>query len=199
MEPMTRKEILTTLAGLGVELPPATKMPDEALQKRLRQALNSAQYASHVLKNLPLDPATLNEWPPSRPTFDGVRRGNFQEASENFHARLQGKGVELYKNPVADARQTLMGIAKWWDEGHRWMVLQDPDSEQCAINIRVSAPRSLPPPSARYPYIGATAIVGIGVEREYTCDSLALPIRDTGKYGRCHGRSAVAQADARQA
>ena len=138
MEPLTRQETLTTLTGLGVELPPATKLSDEALQRRLRQALNCAQYVSHVLQTPPLDPAALPEWPSSRSAYDGVRRVNFQEATENFHARLQGKEVELYKNPVIDARQTLMGIAKWWDEGHRWMVLQDPDSERCAINVRVS-------------------------------------------------------------
>lgn len=120
-------------------------MPDEALQKRLRQALSCAQYLSNVLKKPPLDPAILPEWPSSRTVYDGVRRVNFQEATENFHARLQGKEVELYKNPMIDARQTLMSIAKSWDEGHRWMVLQDPDSEQCAINVRVSGRRSLYP------------------------------------------------------
>ena len=138
MEPLTRQETLTTLAGLGVELPPATKMPVDALQKRLKQALICAQSVSHTLKSPPLDPPTLPEWSSPRSVYDGVRRGNFQEATENFHAMLRGQGVELFKNPVMDARQTLMGIAKAWDEGHRWMVLQDPESERCAINVRVS-------------------------------------------------------------
>ena len=82
MEPLTRQETLTTLAGLGVELPPATKMPVDALQKRLKQALICAQSVSHTLKSPPLDPPTLPEWSSPRSVYDGVRRGNFQEATE---------------------------------------------------------------------------------------------------------------------
>ncbi|TFY69765.1 hypothetical protein EVJ58_g251 [Rhodofomes roseus] len=137
MDSLTRQETLTILAGMGVELPPATKLPDEALQKRLRQALNGAQYVSNVLANSPLDLATLSAWPLAHSVYEGVRRGNLQEAQHNYQAKLQGRETELYKNPILDARQTLMGIAKWWDEEHRWMVLQDPESEQCAINIRL--------------------------------------------------------------
>ncbi|KZT64969.1 hypothetical protein DAEQUDRAFT_565796 [Daedalea quercina L-15889] len=143
MEALTRQETLTILASMGVELPSATKMPDDALQKRLRQALNSAQYISNVLSNPPLDPAALSAWPSGRSVYDGVRRGNFEEAMQNYQRKLQGKDVELYKNPMMDARQTLMGITQWWDQGHKWMVLQDPAAEQCAINIRLLSVREL--------------------------------------------------------
>jgi len=137
MDTLSRQETLAILAGMGVELPPATKLPDAALQKRLRQALNGAQFVSNVLPEPPLNPATLSAWPSAHKVYEGVRRGNFHEAQQNYQAKLQGKETELYKNPMLDARQTLMGIARWWDAGHRWMVLQDPDSEQCAINIRL--------------------------------------------------------------
>lgn len=59
MHDFTREEILSVLAGLGIELPPATKLPHEALQKRLKQSLLAAQSFFNVYR-LPLSILNLS-------------------------------------------------------------------------------------------------------------------------------------------
>ena len=50
MDPLTREETLKILSCMGIDLPKTTKLPDDVLEKRLRDALNFAQNR----KNLPL-------------------------------------------------------------------------------------------------------------------------------------------------
>ncbi|KAL6304710.1 hypothetical protein BKA93DRAFT_259435 [Sparassis latifolia] len=83
MEPLSRTEILTILSSMGVELPPSTKLPDEALAKRLKQAINAAQYLTKVIPAPPLNIASVPAWPPYSPdsqaansVHDAVRRDN---------------------------------------------------------------------------------------------------------------------------
>lgn len=144
MEALTRKEILAVLSSMGIDLPPATKLSDEALDKRLKQALIAAQLFSHLKITLPLDPTSLSAWPATKDNkpnsvYNAIRRGNLAEAAANYAAKLQGKDglSELFVNAVMDLRQTLMSLTNTWDNGYRWCVIQDPDSENCAINVRV--------------------------------------------------------------
>ena len=115
MSHLTRQETLTVLAATGIEFPPATKLPDDALRKRLQQALNGAQSASRVLKGALLDPATLSQWSNSR-AHESMGRNNLLEA----YQLSQGMEVPLYENPMLDARQTVMGlegVGRWVQVG----------------------------------------------------------------------------------
>ncbi|OSX56732.1 hypothetical protein POSPLADRAFT_1158823 [Postia placenta MAD-698-R-SB12] len=144
MHDFTREEILSVLAGLGIELPPATKLPHEALQKRLKQSLLAAQSFFNVLPAPPVDPKSLTEWPlpehePDNTVLEAIKRSNLAEISANIQAMRRGEHVapEIFVNPVSDLRQTLMGIASVWDKGLRWCVINDLESQVCTISLRI--------------------------------------------------------------
>lgn len=127
MERLSRRETLSILSAIGVELPPETRLSDEALEKRLKQAINAAQCLAQHIPNSPLNPATLAAWPSTSPgddrsVHDAVKRGDMAEALANLEARMQGRdnAVALYQNAVLDLRQTLMALASMLDEGRRW-------------------------------------------------------------------------------
>ncbi|OCH86730.1 hypothetical protein OBBRIDRAFT_796890 [Obba rivulosa] len=147
MKGLHRNEILAILTSMNVELPSNTRMSDEALDKRLRQALASAQYLTQVLPSPPLNPTKLPEWhPQNNSVYEAIRRGNMQEALLNVAAQMRGVESplqELYKNVFLDLRQSLMGISQMWDRGARWCVMQDPVADQSAINIRMIDVREL--------------------------------------------------------
>lgn len=160
MEPLTREETLRVLKSMGVELPETTKLPDAVLDKRLRDALDASQYKDKLssvlldltfIKKWPLaKPGEIKQWPlksprdlapPARSVFHAIRRGNFNEAAQNYREELAtGKrsAPQLYVDPFMDLRQTLMGLGMYLDGGARWCVLQDQEKEHCAVNLRVS-------------------------------------------------------------
>lgn len=136
---LSRAETLTVLGKMGVSIPPRTKLSDEALEKRLRQALNASQLKSALVPSSTLDIKNLPSWPSTRNVYEAIRRGNMQEAMMTAAARAGGSDTpfELYTNAFMDLRQTLMSIAKNWDDGRKLAIVQDIDHERCAINIRV--------------------------------------------------------------
>lgn len=149
MEPFTRTEKLKVLASMGIELPKDTKLVEEVLDKRLRNALDAAQEKDRFpnLSNL-LD---LPAWPlvnagdinsTARPLLDAVKRGNYHEALQNRQAASLGVSAapELFTDPFMDLRQTHMSLANMLDKGFMWCTIQDPDRQTSAINIRVSCP-----------------------------------------------------------
>ncbi|KAL1948271.1 hypothetical protein VTO73DRAFT_12346 [Trametes versicolor] len=145
MEPLTRAEKLKVLASMGIELPQDTKLLEEVLDKRLRNALDAAQEKDRfpdLSKRLDL-PA----WPrvnagdihsTARPLLDAVKRGNMHEALQNMQAASLGLSAapELFADPFIDLRQTHMSLANILDKGFMWCTIQDPDRETSAINIR---------------------------------------------------------------
>ena len=146
MEPLTRTETLQILKCLGVDLPVTTKISEENLDRRLRNALDAAQYKDHLPS--PFKLTRLPSWPTkkgdkadtsARSLFEAVRRGSIQE-SRQIHAAKMAGGSDvptLYVDPFTDLRQTLMGLGKFLDDGVRWCVLQDREKKHCAINLRV--------------------------------------------------------------
>ncbi|PIL28917.1 hypothetical protein GSI_08963 [Ganoderma sinense ZZ0214-1] len=139
---LNRSETLQVLQCMGIELPADTKLLDDVLEKRLRDALNAAQYKDRLPS--PFDISDLSPWPAPksaerRSLFDAVQRGSFQESRQIFAKKLAGGSAvpELYVDPFTDLRQTMMGIGKWLDQGLRWCVLQDREREHCAVNMRI--------------------------------------------------------------
>ena len=139
---LTREETLKALGCMGVDIPPDTKLADDILEKRLRDALNAAQYLHHF--TLPLDFGTLSDWPTNKPgnppvparrrLLEAVRRGNFSEAESTL--RNAGRAPELFVDPFMDMRQSLMSLGNYLDTGHQCVVMQDHANEH-TINIRV--------------------------------------------------------------
>ena len=189
MEPFTRVEQLRVLQSLGIELPPDTKLSDEAIEKRLRDALNFCQYKDHLepfpdLNALPPwklgAPEVMQSQIPAPQTsgskavaqsaqstpagfhsklMDACQRGNLHEARMNSvrrdtQARLNAfreeygidplRGADItvppiHVDPFMDLRQTVLSLANFADQGGKWLLLQDPEMEKYAVNIRVRA------------------------------------------------------------
>ena len=143
---LNRSETLQVLKSMGIEVPADTKLPDDALDKRLSAALHAAQYEDRLPS--PFELSRLAPWPTTkrdeadasaRSLFEAVRRGNIQESRQIYATNMAGGSAvpTLYVDPFTDLRQTMMGLGQFLDDGLRWCVLQDREKEHCAINLRV--------------------------------------------------------------
>ncbi|OSC99312.1 hypothetical protein PYCCODRAFT_1460866 [Trametes coccinea BRFM310] len=141
MNPLTRPEIIRSLASMGVDIPPNSKIPDSDLDKRLRATLDAAQDKARF--SFPLDDRTLPRWPvkdpdnpdvPFTPVLEATKRGNYEEAMRNM--RRGSQVDELFVDPFIDLRQTVMALANTLDHGLSWCTIQDPEPNKSAINVR---------------------------------------------------------------
>lgn len=138
----TRQETLALLSSMGVDLPPSTKLPDDALEKRLKRAINCAQSISTALPSVPLQPSAIPAWPHTSGKTslqEAISRINFGEALAIQRARTQGQQNphQLYENPFMDLRQTLLAVARAWDDGVETCILQDAGKFEHSVLIRV--------------------------------------------------------------
>lgn len=119
MEPLTRRETLDILSCMGVELPRTTRLPDDVLDKRLRDALNHAQHRSGLPPSS-LDPARLPRWPAGEPLLKVLRRVDLGEALAIEDAERAGKAYEreLFQDVFWDLGQTMVAIGKvrYWSD-----------------------------------------------------------------------------------
>ncbi|KAJ3542900.1 hypothetical protein NM688_g5923 [Phlebia brevispora] len=134
-----REELISALNYMRVAIPPETKLPDDALHKRLKHALNGSQNAANTIAKPDLDISGLPMWPSGRSVYEAGRRGDLSEGIQIASAkdRAGGDPFPLYSNPFMDLRQTVMGISKHWDEGLKSAIVQDLNREKCGINLRV--------------------------------------------------------------
>ncbi|KAH9925054.1 uncharacterized protein BXZ73DRAFT_50322 [Epithele typhae] len=150
MDHFTRTELLQVLSSIGVELPKNTKLPDNELSKRLRDALNLAQEKDTLPPTF--DVEKMKKWPlfdqPSskensagarkskQSLLEAMKRSNLGEAFQNA---LTGNKAQpdLYKDVFTDLRQTVMNVANNLDAGHKAFILHDPKQQQCAVNVRI--------------------------------------------------------------
>ncbi|TFK85917.1 hypothetical protein K466DRAFT_525107 [Polyporus arcularius HHB13444] len=137
MEPLTRRETLDILSCMGVELPRTTRLPDDVLDKRLRDALNHAQHRSSLPPSS-LDPARLPRWPAGESLLKVLRRVDLGEALAIEDAERAGKAYEreLFQDVFWDLGQTMMAIGQALDNGRTWCVVQDPKGETGVILLR---------------------------------------------------------------
>lgn len=150
MKPLSRSETLQILIDMGINLPITTKLSADALEKRVRDALNASQNRVNIPAQL--EPSSLPGWPMMKPwndtsgsggrsIFDAVRRSSYQEMGEHLLAMRAGQVYNpspLYTNAFMDLRQTIMSIGQALDNGQRWCLLQDRGGQIFAMNIRVS-------------------------------------------------------------
>jgi hypothetical protein len=143
MDPL-RQNLLNRLAAIGVVLPKGTKMPNDALEKRLNQALDASQTFTEVITSVPFNPTGLNTWSSSTHSeslIQAVQRGNLIEAMRNAASQQMASGQSLVKHPKAEdtfmeVRQCMLQFAKHWEDGISIFVLQD-EAQESGIILRV--------------------------------------------------------------
>ncbi|KAJ3720026.1 hypothetical protein C8R42DRAFT_710715 [Lentinula raphanica] len=138
---ISREEKIELLRNMGVDLSPSTRLPQDALEKKFRSAIDASQSFSTLIPKPPFDPLTVSPWSKKtckRPLLDLVRRGSMREMYAQLQANMQGKesAWDLYENPFMDIRQTMMTIADNLDQGYKTNLVQDKESKS-AICIRV--------------------------------------------------------------
>ncbi len=134
----TREEKLRLLAGIGVELSPTTRLPEEALDRKIRSAIDASQLFAKVIDDPIVDPSSLPLWKGPKSLMESVRRGSIAEAFAIHRAKAEGnlKAPELYVNPWMDVRQTLMSLANNVDQKQSCVIAQDAGNDY-AICMRV--------------------------------------------------------------
>ncbi|KAI0356850.1 hypothetical protein OH77DRAFT_1477050 [Trametes cingulata] len=149
MEQLTRSETLQMLASMDIELPNAAALSDDALDKRLKAALDAAQEKERFSDRLPLNLRDLPEWPlvqadelrsDARPLLEAVSRGNLREIRDRNMPDLLGAGggpQEEFGYPFVALRKTTMSMTDVLDHGLTWCIIQDPANKERAINFRV--------------------------------------------------------------
>ncbi|KAI5835664.1 hypothetical protein K523DRAFT_260382 [Schizophyllum commune Tattone D] len=133
-----REQILALLQSMGVNLPSDTKLPKDALEKRLTAALSMCQSLPSFSDKFPLDPSTYPAWK-DKSALDGFRMGTLMEAYQAFRAESEGRTRNVlpsYEHAFADLRQKIMYLANMYDEGQPTCVLQDEEGQE-AICVRV--------------------------------------------------------------
>ncbi|KAH8798446.1 hypothetical protein DL96DRAFT_1639411 [Flagelloscypha sp. PMI_526] len=139
---IAREEALALLYFLGVALPPATKLPLDALLRRIRQCLDVAQETKLYVPNSLLNPSSLPLW--TTHTGDNsvgacTQRFSLKDMTQDINDKSFGKRhyKDIYADPFLGLRKTLYGIAGAVDGGRRHFTIQDPDNKHCAISMRI--------------------------------------------------------------
>ncbi|KAG7091272.1 hypothetical protein E1B28_010322 [Marasmius oreades] len=138
---LTRDEKMGLLASMGIELPQTTRLPDDALEKKLRNTIDAAQYFKDVIAKAPIDPATLPLWPlrsSSKSLSQATARGNLGEGLGR-DGILKSRGdvpSSSYEKTFLALRVIVGELAKGMDDGVQSLVLQD-EEQSNAILIRV--------------------------------------------------------------
>jgi len=140
----TRQELLVQLTAIGVALPKDTKMPNDALEKRLGQALDASQAFTDVITSLPFDPTSLDTWSSStqlKTLLKAVQRGNLIEAMRNAASLRMASSsgtppVEQGEDTFMEVRQCMLQFAKNWEDGTSIFVLQD-EAQESGMILRV--------------------------------------------------------------
>ncbi len=142
MDMLSRDELLEALSAMGICLPSKTKLLDEALLKRLRQALNASQTFSKTVDKSPLNIKALSKWPGTSSLVKSISRGNPHESMASIQCGMTRGGRESGLSPFPDnvfmdLRRTILSLAESWDsKGIKRFILHD-EHEKCAIMIRV--------------------------------------------------------------
>ena len=147
MDPITRQESLQILSAMGVELPPETKLPDEALLTRLDQAFKSSQELPDILpspSSTTLRISSLADWPSDRlgHVERAMYRANMEETSQVAALIQAGIDTPTFGDVGDDIffelRQSVLSLGKSWDQRIPCVVVQDPDHNEAAVTIRAS-------------------------------------------------------------
>ena len=140
MEVLTRSETLQALYYMGVDLPPTTRLPDDVLDKRLRDALNFSQHKSSIPSSI--NPDATQKWHVIQPLHTILHRSDLQEAEKVESAQRAGgtpldSDRPLFEDVFWDLMLTMLDIGLTIDNGRLWFVIQDVEVVLCTIMCRV--------------------------------------------------------------
>lgn len=129
---MTRQECLLVLKALQVDPPSNTKLSLDNLQKRLLRAIACTQGELKLPDSDVVDPLKLETWAEaSKVTGSSLAEAsktlNIMEAAQNKARREQGKDVPTFEDPFIDLRQTVMALGLHWENGIRFVRIEDKD------------------------------------------------------------------------
>ena len=133
---ISRDDILILLASMGVVLPKDTKMPLEELNKRLQQALDTAQAYADLITKPPVDPLALPLWPDGKSLYEATLRGNITEHATGQMARPKKGGQSAKEDTFKEMRQSVLTMACAHDEGVREIFFRDAD-RKWTLYVRV--------------------------------------------------------------
>ena len=136
---LTRDEKLGLMHSMGIELPTTTRLPDDAVDKKLRSSVDAAQYFDNVFTKSSVDPATLPPWPSKSPLQKATARGNLGEGlGRDGIMRVRNESpFPQYEGVFLEVRRAVGTIAAGVDQGAKCYLLQDQD-QSSAISLRVS-------------------------------------------------------------
>ena len=132
-----RDDLLILLASMGVVLPKSTKIPDEALNKRVSQALDAAQQISVLINPTLVNPSIYELWSLDKTLLDATQRGNMLES---FRNRISPgtKGVSSAKEDTfKELRQIIMAFAFTLEANHCRFCLMDTSAPDWGVYVRV--------------------------------------------------------------
>ncbi|KAF9262698.1 hypothetical protein L218DRAFT_867173 [Marasmius fiardii PR-910] len=141
---MTRDEKLGFLASMGIELPSTTRLPDDALDKKLHDTMDAAQYFKDAISKTPVDPKSLPLWPLGSAASSGSKlwkatvRGNLGEVlgRDGIYRSRSELPFSEYEKTFMALRVIVGELAKGMDEGDSSLLLQDKEQSSC-IFLRV--------------------------------------------------------------
>ncbi|KAK1230931.1 hypothetical protein PQX77_005962 [Marasmius sp. AFHP31] len=141
---LTRDEKLGLMHTMGIELPTTTRLPDDALDKKLRNAVDAAQYFSMVVTKSSIDPATLPAWPVKSPLQKATVRGNLGEGlGRDGILRARGESpFPQYEGVFLEVRRAVRTIAEGLDQGTKCYLLQNED-QSSTISLRIVETRKI--------------------------------------------------------
>ncbi len=166
MEALTRTETIRILRAMGGDIPADTKLPDDVLEKRLREAINASQNKATFSS---LDLGSLQKWPMAtageldthaRPLIRAMQRGSIDEAQRLLFSSGNRvldagatPGASPSANPFIGLRQVVAAIGGLLDDGGAWSVVQSEDeSSSIGIRVREFCRRPLGSPCERLGY-----------------------------------------------
>jgi len=138
---ISREDILVVLSSMGVVLSKDTKMPLEALNKRLGNALDASQQFEQLIGTTTVDPSEFAEWTEKK-ILEASYRNNIEESLTGTGAMSQRKKGHLSakEDTFRELRQSILGIAHSCDERHTDVYYMDGE-EKWAIFLQVCLAR----------------------------------------------------------
>lgn len=136
-----RMGLLAQLESIGVALPKSTKMPNDALSKRLHQALDASQRISEFAAAMPLDPSKLEKWsakPRTKSLMDAFQRVNLAEATEIQTRKMRGLTQLEEQSIFMEVRQGVLQFAKLGEETPVFVLKDEIEDEAVIVRVRLS-------------------------------------------------------------
>lgn len=108
---VTRMDVITLLASMGVKLACDTRMSLEMLEKRVDDALDLCQNISYLGGAALVDPDALPRWAPEKPLLKSAARAAHLGTPNGSTPKPQKAGLSRKTETLREMRQTLEFVA----------------------------------------------------------------------------------------